>query len=95
MQFVTTQSIFQFHSLTDSPIYCSKSIVTRLAYIVCDNCCSYLSIELIPGLHIPDNAKVPASRPGTAASINYSIPVSCSCKLASMDTFIETNNLSG
>lgn len=45
--------IFEVHEELAAQNHCSKSIVTRMAYIICDNCCNDLNIELIPGRHIP------------------------------------------
>lgn len=47
---------------------CSKSIVTRMAYIICDHCCADLNIELRPGKHVPFNARVSSSRSTTEYS---------------------------
>ncbi|KAJ8951000.1 hypothetical protein NQ318_006384 [Aromia moschata] len=46
----------EYHSITDVPVFCSRSIVVRLAYTICDNCCSDLNIQFIPGCHVPDTA---------------------------------------
>ncbi|XP_050308163.1 protein maelstrom homolog [Anthonomus grandis grandis] len=49
--------LFHAHSY---PVYCTKSIVTRYAYIICDNCCPDLNIGLIEGQHVPFNADLSA-----------------------------------
>lgn len=61
-------TFFQYHYSVDVALFCSKAIVTRLGYVVCDNCCKYLDIELVPGRHVPSKAKVQvASRSNTAS----------------------------
>ncbi|RZB39135.1 Maelstrom domain containing protein [Asbolus verrucosus] len=48
----------EFHEVSDISVYCSKSIVTRYAYIICDNCCSDMCIQMKPGRHVPENSKI-------------------------------------
>ncbi|KAJ8929484.1 hypothetical protein NQ314_017816 [Rhamnusium bicolor] len=64
----------EYHEITNVPVYCSRSVVVRYAYTICDNCCSDLKIELTPGFHLPDKAftGVCSSRPSSAASFNSS-----------------------
>ncbi|XP_061942208.1 protein maelstrom 2-like isoform X3 [Apis cerana] len=42
-----------FHKIIDMSQYCSKSIVKRWGFTICDYCCQYLNIELIEGVHCP------------------------------------------
>ncbi|XP_043515035.1 protein maelstrom homolog [Frieseomelitta varia] len=42
-----------FHKIIDVTQYCSKSIVTRWGFLICDYCCDYLDIEMIEGVHRP------------------------------------------
>ncbi|XP_066146624.1 protein maelstrom isoform X1 [Euwallacea fornicatus] len=50
----------KYHSSSNShPVYCSKSLVHRYAYVICDNCCTDLNIELISGQHVPKESRVP------------------------------------
>lgn len=44
--------------LDESSIHCSRSIVIRWAYIICDFCCLDLEIEMKPGRHCPLNTDV-------------------------------------
>ncbi|XP_019865850.1 protein maelstrom homolog [Aethina tumida] len=48
----------EFHESIEYTLHCSKSIVTRQAYIICDNCCPVLKLELIPGRHIPRRTRL-------------------------------------
>jgi len=61
-----------FHDNSDVPNHCSRSHVIRSAFIVCDNCCGDLEIELIPGQHVPRQAKIAVSRPPSRASTSSS-----------------------
>lgn len=47
-----------FHEKNDILVHCSKSYVTRYAYLVCDLCCMELSICMKPGFHIPKGSKI-------------------------------------
>lgn len=47
------------HEDIDSPNCCSLSIVKRWAFTIADNCCLDLNINLVPGQHIPIDAKIP------------------------------------
>ncbi|KAF2896622.1 hypothetical protein ILUMI_09553 [Ignelater luminosus] len=51
-----------YHQISDVRNYCSRSYVIRLAYIICDNCCGDLNIDLIPGQHVPIDSFITASR---------------------------------
>lgn len=43
-----------FHKLRDNASqYCSKSVVTRWGYTMCDYCCNHMGIEMIEGVHYP------------------------------------------
>ncbi|XP_015586148.1 protein maelstrom homolog [Cephus cinctus] len=43
-----------YHKLLDGTnVYCSKSIVKRWAFTICDFCCADLGIEMTPGIHCP------------------------------------------
>lgn len=48
--------------------HCSKSFVTRMAYIICDHCCKDMKIELIAGKHVAFKAKVSSTRTLTETS---------------------------
>ncbi|XP_060530626.1 protein maelstrom 1 isoform X2 [Cylas formicarius] len=52
-----------YHSATSKPLYCSKSTVLRMVYIICDHCCEELDIELLPGQHVPLRSAVPLGAP--------------------------------
>ncbi|KAL3282473.1 hypothetical protein HHI36_005656 [Cryptolaemus montrouzieri] len=54
----TEEIACEFHQMADVLVFCSRSIVVRYAYIICDNCCRDANIDLIPGCHVPSNAKV-------------------------------------
>lgn len=54
--------------MSDISVYCSKSIVTRYGYILCDNCCADLNIQVVKGFHVPLNSKIEYSRPTSQAS---------------------------
>ncbi|XP_019878625.2 protein maelstrom homolog [Aethina tumida] len=43
----------EFHESLGYQLHCSKSIVTRQAYIICENCCPVLNLKVIPGRHVP------------------------------------------
>lgn len=60
----------EFHDLSDVVVFCSRSIVVRYAYTICDNCCQDLGIILVPGTHIPDTSMTPfkGSRSSSRAS---------------------------
>ncbi|XP_044253893.1 protein maelstrom 1 [Tribolium madens] len=47
-----------FHEMSDISVYCSKSIVTRYCYTLCDHCCADLNIQLVPGFHVPKNSRI-------------------------------------
>ncbi|XP_006610325.1 protein maelstrom 2-like [Apis dorsata] len=42
-----------FHKIIDISQYCSKSVVKRWGFTICDYCCEYLNIQLIEGVHRP------------------------------------------
>lgn len=42
-----------FHKIINISQYCSKSIVKRWCFTICDYCCEYLNIKLIEGVHRP------------------------------------------
>lgn len=45
-----------FHRCIDSAVeYCSKSMIKRWCYTICDNICEGFDIETIPGIHFPLN----------------------------------------
>lgn len=52
----TSSIACEFHENLGNPRFCSLSKVTRWSYIISDNCCLDLSIDLIPGYHLPLNA---------------------------------------
>lgn len=45
-----------FHEELGNPRYCTLSRVIRWSYIISDNCCLDLNIEVISGQHLPANA---------------------------------------
>ncbi|KAL1378423.1 hypothetical protein pipiens_003983 [Culex pipiens pipiens] len=45
-----------FHEDLGNPRYCALSRVIRWAYMISDNCCLDLNIEVISGQHLPANA---------------------------------------
>ncbi|XP_054264582.1 protein maelstrom homolog [Macrosteles quadrilineatus] len=47
-----------FHIEIEQVVNCSKSFVQRWAYIICDQCCAYLDISVVPGKHVPSNSAV-------------------------------------
>lgn len=64
--------LFQYHQESDVPKYCSKSFVTRLAFIICNNCCGDLFIDLVPGQHIPNQATaIVDSRSEVGSSLSF------------------------
>lgn len=46
----------EFHEELGNPRYCALSRVVRWSYIISDNCCLDLNIEVISGQHLPANA---------------------------------------
>ncbi|CAH0560062.1 unnamed protein product [Brassicogethes aeneus] len=58
----------EFHEIADAQISCAKSIVTRQAYVICDNCCPILEIPLIPGHHVPESTRTDRIRNSSRAS---------------------------
>ncbi|XP_976484.2 protein maelstrom isoform X1 [Tribolium castaneum] len=48
----------EFHEMSDISVYCSKSIVTRYCYTLCDHCCTDLNIQLVAGFHVPKNSRI-------------------------------------
>lgn len=46
-----------FHDQTGNPKFCALSKAIRWTYIISNNCCPDLSIELIPGCHLPTHAE--------------------------------------
>ncbi|XP_017879308.1 protein maelstrom 2-like [Ceratina calcarata] len=50
----TSGSECDFHKFLDNTAqYCSKSIVTRWGYTMCNYCCKHLNIEMIEGVNYP------------------------------------------
>ncbi|XP_017885395.1 protein maelstrom-like [Ceratina calcarata] len=50
----TSGSECDFHKFLDNTAqYCSKSIVTRWGYTICDYCCKHLNVKVIEGIHYP------------------------------------------
>lgn len=62
----------EFHALSENPLYCSKSIVCRYAFIISDNCCRELNIELIEGQHIPARSVLPSAIPNNSSRDSFS-----------------------
>ncbi|XP_028143294.1 protein maelstrom homolog [Diabrotica virgifera virgifera] len=58
----------EFHSVSEACQFCSKSVAVRLAYTICDNCCSFLDIPIEPGRHVPDQAFTASSLSSRASS---------------------------
>ncbi|CAH1958019.1 unnamed protein product [Acanthoscelides obtectus] len=58
-----------YHEVTNVPHYCSRSVVVRYAYTICDNCCGDLDIPLVPGHHVPLTSKVPRIRASSQMSL--------------------------
>lgn len=85
----TTGICCEVHSVTDSFIYCSRSITIRYAYIICDNCCGDLRIILVPGAHIPDQSLTPFT--GSRSSSMSSL-VSGSIKSSKLDASIRDDD---
>lgn len=48
-----------YHEYSEVPHKCSLSIAGRLVYTICDNVCASQGIELIPGFHLPKQARAP------------------------------------
>ncbi|XP_017885625.1 protein maelstrom-like [Ceratina calcarata] len=45
-----------FHKLLDNGSqYCSKSVVTRWGYTICDYCCIHMNIDMVEGVHYPNS----------------------------------------
>ncbi|CAG9819542.1 unnamed protein product [Phaedon cochleariae] len=59
----------EIHEVSDVVVHCSRSIVIRYAYIICDNCCPDLHIVMVPGTHVPDTALMPGRSASRANSI--------------------------
>nr|CAI5827176.1 unnamed protein product [Callosobruchus analis] len=59
----------RFHDVTSAPHHCSRSVVVRYAYTICDNCCGDLDIPLVPGHHVPPASKVPKIRASSQLSL--------------------------
>ncbi|CAG9830036.1 unnamed protein product [Diabrotica balteata] len=57
-----------FHSVSEACEFCSRSVVVRLAYTICDNCCSFLNIPIEAGRHVPDQAFTASSLSSRASS---------------------------
>lgn len=53
----------KFHQSTDERIEkitnCTKSIIQRIVYYICDACCEDLGIDMIPGVHCPSDCGYP------------------------------------
>lgn len=49
----------ELHEELDATKYCNLSQVKRWAYTICDHCCLDISVELIPGKHIPFESVLP------------------------------------
>lgn len=64
----TIKRQFKVHEALGAQNQCSKSFVTRMAYIICDHCCQDMNIELIPGQHVAINAKVVSSKASSVVS---------------------------
>lgn len=70
---------FQMHQVSTVEHYCSLSVVVRMAYVLCNNCCGDLGIELIPGKHIPSTSvpvKVKENDKEQSQELNSMIEVS-------------------
>ncbi|RZF40661.1 hypothetical protein LSTR_LSTR012762 [Laodelphax striatellus] len=50
-----------FHEEEDVSPFCSKSIVQRYVYMICDHVCKDLGIRMRPGFHCPRNADLHGS----------------------------------
>ncbi|XP_054264583.1 protein maelstrom homolog [Macrosteles quadrilineatus] len=55
---LTEEIACSLHIEKEQVANCSKSFVQRWAYIICDQCCAYLDIEVVPGKHVPSNSAV-------------------------------------
>jgi protein maelstrom len=62
----------QFHEDFDISVFCSKSIVTRYGYMICDHCCPDLNIQLVAGVHVPVGVKVPQNSSGVVTNTPWS-----------------------
>lgn len=51
----------EMHKSTPKPLFCSRSTVLRYAFMICDNCCADLNIEMEPGHHVPFRSTIPDS----------------------------------
>ncbi|VEN46933.1 unnamed protein product [Callosobruchus maculatus] len=58
-----------YHDVTSVPHQCSRSVVVRYAYTICDNCCGDIDIPLVPGHHVPHSSKVPRLRASSQMSL--------------------------
>jgi len=56
----TSHIACSFHLNEDHVVNCSKSFVQRWAFLICDECCQYLKIPLVPGKHVPLKSDVGA-----------------------------------
>lgn len=55
----------EFHEQIDRAVHCSTYLAKKWAYIICDHCCSFFDIDLVPGRHVPEDADVhlPVQKP--------------------------------
>lgn len=67
--------LFKVHESLGVPSQCSKSIATRMAYVICIHCCHDLNIQRIPGKHMPDPSKIPINQPPVPAEVPVKIYV--------------------
>ncbi|XP_076645843.1 protein maelstrom homolog [Halictus rubicundus] len=75
----------EFHKISDSPLYCSMSIVKRWGYTICDHCCEYLDIPMIDGIHRPmPQANFNSTRQDTIDLDLSKLSISAPCKTISM-----------
>lgn len=52
-----------YHEQIDRAVHCSLYVAKKWAFIMCDHCCSFFGIDLIPGTHVPEDAEVSPRRP--------------------------------
>ncbi|XP_078050208.1 protein maelstrom homolog [Augochlora pura] len=43
----------EYHKIVGAPTFCSRSVVKRWGYTICDYCCEYLDIPKVDGVHCP------------------------------------------
>lgn len=61
----------EYHRSIDMSVYCSKSTAIRSCYLICQNICPGLNIDLVPGQHIPHTFIKHSEVKKTTRKLNY------------------------